>query len=176
MTSGQPASDKSYLNRALEISIHIGLIVLLAAACLIILSPFIADGRLGSDHRHCQLSQVLPTSEITWRTRRLCVRPVHRPPSHHLNRAGYAACSNPHRELPCPCRPRSEWHADHSAAAVEHRNLAHLSQAFERPLEPGLHQFRCRLQPSRNSNRLRPGCSRLLRESAWGCCSSSWQY
>jgi predicted PurR-regulated permease PerM len=40
--SASPSPDKSYLNRALEVSIHIGLIVLLAAACLLILSPFIA--------------------------------------------------------------------------------------------------------------------------------------
>jgi predicted PurR-regulated permease PerM len=42
MTPDHVAPDKPYLNRALEISIHIGLIVLLAAACLIILMPFIA--------------------------------------------------------------------------------------------------------------------------------------
>jgi predicted PurR-regulated permease PerM len=35
-------SGKSYLKRALEISIHIGLAFLLVAACLIVLSPFIA--------------------------------------------------------------------------------------------------------------------------------------
>lgn len=40
--SDTTAPDKSYLNRALEVSIHIGLIVLLATACLLILSPFIA--------------------------------------------------------------------------------------------------------------------------------------
>jgi predicted PurR-regulated permease PerM len=34
--------EKSYLNRALEIFIHIGLVVLLAAACFLVLSPFIA--------------------------------------------------------------------------------------------------------------------------------------
>ena len=42
MTSDKPAPDKAYLNRALEVSIHICLFVLLAAACLLILSPFIA--------------------------------------------------------------------------------------------------------------------------------------
>jgi predicted PurR-regulated permease PerM len=42
MLSDPTAFDKSYLNRALEVSIHVGLIVLLAAACLRILSPFIA--------------------------------------------------------------------------------------------------------------------------------------
>lgn len=41
MTSDQTAPDKAYLNRALEISIHIGLFVLLAVACILILSPFI---------------------------------------------------------------------------------------------------------------------------------------
>jgi predicted PurR-regulated permease PerM len=40
-TSDQTAPDKAYLNRALEISIHVGLFVLLAVACLLILSPFI---------------------------------------------------------------------------------------------------------------------------------------
>ncbi len=42
MTYNPPAADKSYLNRALEVSIHIGLIGLLLAACLVILGPFIA--------------------------------------------------------------------------------------------------------------------------------------
>jgi predicted PurR-regulated permease PerM len=65
VTSGQPASDKSYLNRALEISIHIGLIVLLAAACLIILSPFIAVVAWGviiaiaNYPKYCQLQKLL---------------------------------------------------------------------------------------------------------------------
>jgi predicted PurR-regulated permease PerM len=40
--SDTPAPDKPYLKRALEVSLHIGLIVLLVAACLLILSPFIA--------------------------------------------------------------------------------------------------------------------------------------
>jgi predicted PurR-regulated permease PerM len=34
--------EKSYLNRALEVSIHIGLVALLVAACFLVLSPFIA--------------------------------------------------------------------------------------------------------------------------------------
>ena len=42
MTSDPPMPDKSYLNRALEISIHIGLVALLVAACLLVLSPFVA--------------------------------------------------------------------------------------------------------------------------------------
>lgn len=42
MTSNQPTPDKSYLNRAVEVFIHLGLILLLAVACLRILSPFIA--------------------------------------------------------------------------------------------------------------------------------------
>jgi predicted PurR-regulated permease PerM len=42
VTFDQPAPDKAYLNRALEVSIHICLFVLLAAACLLILRPFIA--------------------------------------------------------------------------------------------------------------------------------------
>ena len=37
----QPANDKAYMNRALEASIHIGLVILLATACLLILLPFI---------------------------------------------------------------------------------------------------------------------------------------
>jgi len=42
VTVDQPAPDKAYLNRALEVSIHICLFVLLATACLLILRPFIA--------------------------------------------------------------------------------------------------------------------------------------
>jgi predicted PurR-regulated permease PerM len=42
VTFDQPAPDKEYLSRALEVSIHICLFVLLAAACLLILRPFIA--------------------------------------------------------------------------------------------------------------------------------------
>jgi predicted PurR-regulated permease PerM len=41
VTSHQPAPDKAYLNRALEVSIHIGLFVSLAAACFLILRPFV---------------------------------------------------------------------------------------------------------------------------------------
>ncbi len=42
MIFDRPMPDKSYLNRAIEISIHIGLVILLAAACFLLLSPFIA--------------------------------------------------------------------------------------------------------------------------------------
>ena len=42
MTSYRPIPDKAYLNRAVEVSIHLGLVALLAAACFLILSPFIA--------------------------------------------------------------------------------------------------------------------------------------
>jgi predicted PurR-regulated permease PerM len=42
VTYGQSLPDKTYLNRAVEISIHIGLFVALAAGCLVILSPFIS--------------------------------------------------------------------------------------------------------------------------------------
>jgi hypothetical protein len=42
MTVGQPLSDKLYLSRALELCIHLSLIVLLVAACLLILRRFIA--------------------------------------------------------------------------------------------------------------------------------------
>jgi predicted PurR-regulated permease PerM len=42
VTYGQSLPDKTYLNRALEVFIHIGLFVALAAACLLILSPFIS--------------------------------------------------------------------------------------------------------------------------------------
>jgi len=41
MTLHQTVSDKAYVNRALEASIHIGLAILLAASCLLILLPFI---------------------------------------------------------------------------------------------------------------------------------------
>jgi predicted PurR-regulated permease PerM len=41
VTHEQPAYDKAYVSRALEASIHIGLTVLLATACLLILLPFI---------------------------------------------------------------------------------------------------------------------------------------
>jgi len=42
VTSDHPAPEKAYLNRALEVSIHVCLFVLLAAVCLLILRPFIA--------------------------------------------------------------------------------------------------------------------------------------
>ena len=41
MTPQQPAYEKTQVNLALEASIHIGLAILLAAACLLILEPFI---------------------------------------------------------------------------------------------------------------------------------------
>lgn len=41
MTLEQPQYDRVYANRALEASIHIGLTVLLATACLLILLPFV---------------------------------------------------------------------------------------------------------------------------------------
>lgn len=40
MATDQP-SDKDYVRRALEVSIHVGLLVLLTTACLLILRPFI---------------------------------------------------------------------------------------------------------------------------------------
>lgn len=42
MTADRPTPEKSHLERAVEVSIHLGLIFLLAAACLSILKPFIA--------------------------------------------------------------------------------------------------------------------------------------
>ena len=41
MTPGASASDKAYINRTMEASIHIGLAALLAFACLMILKPFL---------------------------------------------------------------------------------------------------------------------------------------
>ena len=41
MNSEQPVHDKNYISRALEVSIHVGLLFLLAAACLMILRPFV---------------------------------------------------------------------------------------------------------------------------------------
>lgn len=41
MTLKQELHDKDYLGRALEVSIHVGLLILLAAACLLILRPFL---------------------------------------------------------------------------------------------------------------------------------------
>lgn len=41
MTLPKLAYDRTQLNPALEISIHIGLAILLATACLLILRPFI---------------------------------------------------------------------------------------------------------------------------------------
>src|SRR5215813_7600472 len=41
MAPDASASDKTYINRAMEASIHIGLAVLLAIACLMILKPFL---------------------------------------------------------------------------------------------------------------------------------------
>jgi predicted PurR-regulated permease PerM len=42
VTSSSPAPDKSHLNRALEVFIHLTLFVLLAVTCFLILRPFIA--------------------------------------------------------------------------------------------------------------------------------------
>ena len=41
MTFKQHMHDQDYLGRALEVSIHVGLLILLAAACLLILRPFL---------------------------------------------------------------------------------------------------------------------------------------
>ena len=41
MTFEQPAHDSDYLNRAVEASVHVGLILLLVSACFLILRPFI---------------------------------------------------------------------------------------------------------------------------------------
>lgn len=41
LTTGQPVDSKDYVNRAVEVSIHIGLIFLLAAACFLMLRPFL---------------------------------------------------------------------------------------------------------------------------------------
>ena len=41
MTSELSAREPDYVHRALEVSIHIGLIILLVAACLVILRPFL---------------------------------------------------------------------------------------------------------------------------------------
>jgi predicted PurR-regulated permease PerM len=41
MNSEQPVHAKDYVSRALEVSIHVGLLILLAAACLMILRPFV---------------------------------------------------------------------------------------------------------------------------------------
>ena len=41
MTPEASASDKAYINRTMEASIHIGLAALLAFACLLILKPFL---------------------------------------------------------------------------------------------------------------------------------------
>jgi len=41
VTSEQPAHDKDYVSRAVEVSIHVGLLILLAIACLGILRPFL---------------------------------------------------------------------------------------------------------------------------------------
>jgi predicted PurR-regulated permease PerM len=41
MTLKQDVGNKDYVRRALEVSIHVGLLILLAAACLLILRPFL---------------------------------------------------------------------------------------------------------------------------------------
>ena len=41
MTLQQDTLDKTYLSRALEVSIHVGLFIFLATACLLILRPFL---------------------------------------------------------------------------------------------------------------------------------------
>jgi predicted PurR-regulated permease PerM len=42
MTMEQLPHNKEYIRRALEVSIHVGLVVLLTTACLVILRPFLA--------------------------------------------------------------------------------------------------------------------------------------
>ena len=42
MIADRPTPEQSHLNRAVEVSLHIGLIFLLAAACITILKPFMA--------------------------------------------------------------------------------------------------------------------------------------
>lgn len=42
MTSDRSKREKSHVDKAVEVFIHVGLIFLLAAACLSILRPFIA--------------------------------------------------------------------------------------------------------------------------------------
>lgn len=41
MNLDQAASTRASVNRAVEVSIHVGLLILLASACLAILYPFI---------------------------------------------------------------------------------------------------------------------------------------
>ncbi|MGC1902790.1 MAG: AI-2E family transporter [Candidatus Acidiferrum sp.] len=41
MTTGQLANDREYMNRAVEVSTHIGLVILLTAACFLIARPFL---------------------------------------------------------------------------------------------------------------------------------------
>jgi predicted PurR-regulated permease PerM len=41
MTAERPTDDKEYISRALEVSIHTGLLILLVAGCFIILRPFL---------------------------------------------------------------------------------------------------------------------------------------
>ena len=41
MTTEQPPQNKEHIRRALEVSIHVGLVVLLTTACLVILTPFL---------------------------------------------------------------------------------------------------------------------------------------
>lgn len=41
MTSGEPVYAKEYVERAVELCVHIGLLLLLAAICLLILRPFV---------------------------------------------------------------------------------------------------------------------------------------
>src|SRR5271163_5027183 len=41
VTTEQPPHNKEHIRRALEVSIHVGLVVLLTSACLIILRPFL---------------------------------------------------------------------------------------------------------------------------------------
>ena len=65
MTTSQPAPDKSYLSRALEVFIHLSLIVLLAITCFLILRPFIAVVAWGLTiaiagyPAHCKLQKLL---------------------------------------------------------------------------------------------------------------------
>jgi predicted PurR-regulated permease PerM len=41
VTMEQPPQNKEHIRRALDVSIHVGLVVLLTIACLMILRPFL---------------------------------------------------------------------------------------------------------------------------------------
>ena len=136
MTSDLPLPDKAYLNRALEVSIHVCLFVLLAAVCLLILRPFIALAVWGliisiaGYPGYCKLQKLLGgrgrLASVLFTVLLLAVLIV-----------PIALLLKCDRWLPVSRGTCSQWSPNDSAAAGEHRNVAPARQTVERSLELG---------------------------------------